>query len=190
MLRSILCLFRVDLDSELVQFWLHFGFSLGPFWFHFGSILDPFGVHFGSIWGPWRGPVAEMLRSRTEGRWGKLADPHFKRCWEQKGATRRPKIDQKSSKIRPKIDQNSIKIENCRALRLGSRLGGLLEASWARLRGQHSSKLASQIEGKSIKNRCKNQSKKCCLPSRNFEAVLMDCWKENEGMLAPKSKKN
>ena len=35
------------------------------------------------------------------------------------------------------------------------RLGSVLEASWACLRGQHSPKLATQIEGKSIKNRCK-----------------------------------
>ena len=96
MLRSILCLFRVDLDSELVQFWLHVGFSLGPFWFHFGSILDPFGVHFGSIWGPWRGPVEEKLPSRTEDRWDILAHPHLKRFWAQKDAARRPKIHSKS----------------------------------------------------------------------------------------------
>ena len=38
-------------------------------------------------------------------------------------------------------------------------LGAVLEASWARLRGQHSPKLASQIEGKSIKNRCKINQK-------------------------------
>ena len=54
-------------------------------------------------------------------------------------------------KNQPKIDQNHRWSEKCRALRLGSRLGGVLEASWARLRGQDSSKLASQIEGKSIK---------------------------------------
>ena len=57
------------------------------------------------------------------------------------------------------IDQNHRWSEKCRALRLGSRLGGVLEASWARLRGQHSPKLASQIEGTSIENRCKNPSK-------------------------------
>ena len=62
-----------------------------------------------------------------------------------------------------------------------------MEASWARLRGQDSSKLASQIEGKSIKNPCKNQSKIRCLPSSNFDAFLMDFWRENGGMLAPKS---
>ena len=106
----------------------------------------------------------------------------------------RPKIDRKSIKNRSKINRKSIKIdqnhrwsEKCRALRLGSRLGGVLEASWARLRGQDSSKLASQIEGKSIKNPCKNQSKIRCLPSSNFDAFLMDFWRENGGMLAPKS---
>ena len=38
-------------------------------------------------------------------------------------------------------------------------LGAVLVASWARLRGQDSSKLASQIEGKSIKNPCKIDQK-------------------------------
>ena len=66
------------------------------------------------------------------------------------------------------------------------RLGRVL-ASWARLRGQDSSKLASQIEGKSIKNPCKNRSKIRCLPSSSFDAFLMDFWRENGGMLAPKS---
>ena len=62
-----------------------------------------------------------------------------------------------------------------------------MEASWARLRGQHSPKLASQIEGKSIKNRCKNPSKNRCLPSSSFNAFLVGFWKENGGMLAPRS---
>ena len=97
------------------------------------------------------------------------------------------KINQKSTQNRLKIDQKSTRSEKCRALRLGSRLGGVLEASWARLRGQDSSKLASQIEGKSIKNPCKNRSKIRCLPSSSFYAILMDFWSENEGMLAPKS---
>ena len=105
----------------------------------------------------------------------------------QKSSQNQSKIDQKSTKNPSKIHQNSIKIEKCDALRLGSHLGGLLEASWARLRGQHSPKLASQIEGKSIKNRCKNLSKKWCLSCCNFDAFLMDFWKENGGMLAPRS---
>ena len=77
----------------------------------------------------------------------------------QKSNQDQSKIDQESTKNQSKIELNSINIEKSLALRLGSRLGGLLEASWARLRGQHSPKLASQIEGKSIKNRCKNPSK-------------------------------
>ena len=40
--------------------------------------------------------MAEKLRSRTQGRWGKLAARHFKRFWAQKAATRGPKIDKKS----------------------------------------------------------------------------------------------
>ena len=105
-----------------------------------------------------------------------------------------PQIDQKSRKInqnstqnRLKIDQKSTRSEKCRALRLGSRLGGVLVASWRSLRGQHSSKLASQIEGKSIKNQCKNRSKIRCLPSSSFDPILIDFWRENGGMLAPKS---
>jgi len=46
--------------------------------------------------------VAEKLRSRTEGRWGKVADTHFKRFWAQKAATRPPKMEQKSMKNRCK----------------------------------------------------------------------------------------
>ena len=61
--------------------------------------MGSFWLHFGSIWGPWRGPVAEKLRSRTEGRWGQLPLPDFKRFWAQKVATRGPKIHQKSMKI-------------------------------------------------------------------------------------------
>ena len=96
MLPSILCSSRLDLGSELVPFWMYFGSSLGPFWFRVGSILAPFGVHFASIWGLWEGPVEEKLPSRTEGRRGRRAPPHFKRFWAQKAATRRPKIVKKS----------------------------------------------------------------------------------------------
>ena len=96
-------------------------------------------------------------------------------------------INRKSIKHWPKINQNHRWSEKCRALRLGSRLGGVLEASWARLRGQDSSKLAPQIEGKLIKNPCKNRSKIRRLPSSSFDAFLMDFWKEHGGMLAPTS---
>ena len=106
-------------------------------------------------------------------------------------APRRPQEASLGTKNQPTVEQTSTKItagvKQCRALRLGSRLGGVLEASWARLRGQHSSKLASQIEGKLIKDLCKNRSKNRCLPSSSFDAILMDFWKDNEGMLAPKS---
>ena len=104
-----------------------------------------------------------------------------------KSTTNQKKINQKSTQNRLKIDQKSTRSEKCRALRLGSRLGGVLEASWRSLRGQHSSKLASQIEGKSIKNQCKNRSKIRCLPSSSFDPILIDFWRENGGMLAPKS---
>ena len=106
---------------------------------------------------------------------------------DQKSIENQPKIHPKSIKHRPNIDQKSTRSEKCRALRLGSRLGGVLEASWRSLRGQHSSKLASQIEGKSIKNQCKNRSKNRCLPSSSFDPILIDFWRENGGMLAPKS---
>ena len=111
-------------------------------------------------------------------------------------------MDQNLSKINPKstknqwkinqqstlnIDQKSTRSETCRALRLGSSLGGVMEASWRSLRGQHSSKLASQIEGKSIKNQCKNRSKNRCLLSSNFDPILIDFWMETGSMLAPKS---
>ena len=78
---------------------------------------------------------------------------------DQKSIENQPKIHPKSITNRPKIDQKSIRSEKCRALRLGNYLGGVLEAFWRSLRDQHSFKLASQIEGKSIKNRCKNRTK-------------------------------
>ena len=106
---------------------------------------------------------------------------------ERTSIKHRSKIDQQSIKNQPKINQNHCWSEKCRALRLGSRLGGVLEASWRSLRGQHSSKLASQIEGKSIKNQCKNRSKIRCLPSSSFDPILIDFWRANGGMLAPKS---
>ena len=67
------------------------------------------------------------------------------------------------------------------------RLGSVLEASWACLRAQHSPKLATQIEGKSIKHQCKNRSKNRCLLSSSFDAILIGFWRENGSMLAPKS---
>ena len=106
---------------------------------------------------------------------------------DRKSINNRSKINRKSIKLRPNINQNHRWSEKCRALRLGSRLGGVLEASWKSLRGQHSSKLASQIEEKSMKHQCKNRSKNRCLLSSNFDAILIDFWKENRGMLAPKS---
>ncbi len=51
--------------------------------------------------------MAEKLRSKTEDRWDKLGSPHFKRFWEQKGATRRPKINKKSIKSMQKSMRNS-----------------------------------------------------------------------------------
>ena len=100
MLPSILCSSRLDLGSELVPFWVYFGSSLGPFWFRVGSILAPLGVLFVSIWGLWEGPVEEKLPSRTKGRRGRRAPPHFKRFWAQKAATRRPKMVPKLHKNR------------------------------------------------------------------------------------------
>jgi len=121
-----------------------------------------------------------------------------------KSSEYRPKIHRKSINNQPKIDQSRQNVaerpasrvtfllrnrglnEKCRALRLGSRLGCVLEASWARLRGQDSSKLVSQIESKSIKNQCKNRSKIRCLPSSsfyNFWWILgrktEACWHQN-----------
>ena len=101
------------------------------------------------------------------------------------------KINQKSTptsiKNRTNIDQKSTRSEKCRALRLGSHLGSVLEAFWRSLRDQHSSKLASRVEGKSIKNQCKNRSKNRCLPSSSFDPILIVFWREDGGMLAPKS---
>ena len=105
---------------------------------------------------------------------------------DQKSIENQPTIHPKSIKNQPKIDQKSTRSEKCRALRLGSRLGGVLEASWRSLRGQHSSKLASQIEGKSIKNQCKNRSKNRCLLSSSFDAILIDFRREIGGMFGTK----
>ena len=43
---------------------------------------------------------------------------------------------------------------------------------------QHGPKLASQIEPKSIKNRCKNRSKNRCLLKSIFEGILVDFGKD------------
>ena len=106
---------------------------------------------------------------------------------EPKSTKNRPKIDQKSTQNRPKFDQNRKLSRTSSWEPSWSRLGCVLEASWAPLRGQDTSKLASQIEGKSIKNPCKNRSKIRCLPSSSFDPILIDFWRENGGMLAPKS---
>ena len=84
-------------------------------------------------------------------------------------------------KNRPKIVKNQCWSEKCRALRLGSRLGGVLEASWRSLRGQHSSKLASQIQGKSKKKSMQKSIKKS-MPSKfqfwcNFDRFLEGNWR-------------
>ena len=112
----------------------------------------------------------------------------WKTC--ENGIKIEPKSIQNRRRIhqnRFKIHQNSNKIAKCPALRLGSHLGGLLEASWARLRGQHSPKLAVQIEGKSISDQFKNPSKNRCLPSSSFDAFLEDFWRKNGSILAPRS---
>ena len=83
---------------------------------------------------------------------------------------------------------------------LGAVLGAVLEAPWARVggilgasKGQHSPKLASPIEGKSIKHLCKNRpknhrwSEKCRalgLGSR-LGAVLEASWARLRAKLAP-----
>ena len=106
---------------------------------------------------------------------------------EPKSTKNRPNINQKSTQNRAKFDQNRKLSRTSSWEPSWSRLGCVLEASWAPLRVQDTSKLASQIEGKSIKNPCKNRSKIRCLPSSSFYAILIDFWSENEGMLAPKS---
>ena len=108
MLPSILCSSRLDLGSDLVPFWLYFGSSLGPFWFRVGSISAPFGVHFASSWGLWEGPVEEKLPSRTEGRRGRRAPPHFKRFWAILGAKGGHVASQNGSKIVEKSMQKSM----------------------------------------------------------------------------------
>ena len=134
--------------------------------------------------------VLESIKNRG-GNWIKKKTIQNQSRLNRKSIKKRAKINRISIKNRPTIDptidQNHRWSEKCRALRLGSRLGGVLEASWAHLRGQHSSKLASQIEGKSIKNQCKNRSKKS-MPSKcqcwcNFggfsEGKTKACWHQN-----------
>ena len=111
---------------------------------------------------------------------------------DTKSMKRQSKIDQISIKNRldPKSTENHQKYIKISA---GTKdvahfvLGAVLEASWARLRSQHSSKLASQIEGKSINNQCKNLSKNRYLPSSSFYAILNEFWRDNGDMLASKS---
>ena len=158
-------------------------------------------------------PTNQQTNKATNQHHNKQEEPR----WSPKPTQKQPKNQSKiyqnhhyenPSKIDQKTIKNHPKSQKCRgapglprdnfapksrpepkihALRLGSRLGCVLEASWARLGGQDSSKLDSKIEGKSIKNPCKNRSKIQCLPSSSFYAILMDFWSENEGMLAPKS---
>ena len=90
---------------------------------------------------------------------GAVLEASWRRLGHVLGANIAPSWPPKSSPNRQTIGKNHRWSEKCRALRLGSRLGGVLEASWARLRGQHSSKLASKVEPKSLKHRCKNRSK-------------------------------
>ena len=71
--------------------------------------------------------MAEKLRSRTEGRWGKLALLHFERFWAQTAATRGPKIDKKSMKNRCK-NQWEIWLGYCMAL--GAFFGRLWGCVW------------------------------------------------------------
>ena len=107
---------------------------------------------------------------------------------DRKSIEHRSKIDQTSTKHRPKFDQNRKLSRTSSWEPSWRRLGCVLEASWAPRRGQHNSKLASQIEGTSIKIPCKNRSKNRCLPSYVFfYENLVDFWKENGGMLAPRS---
>ena len=68
-------------------------------------------------------------------------------------------INQKSTQHRSKIEQKSTKNPPGAKNVAHFVLGAVLEASWRSLRGQHSSKLASQTEGKSIKNQCKIDQK-------------------------------
>ena len=99
---------------------------------------------------------------------------------DQKSIEHRLRIEVKSIENRSQIYQQSNKITAGAKNVVHFVLEAVLEASWARLRGQHSSKLASQIEGKSIKNQCKNRSKNRCLLSSSFDAILMDFWREME----------
>ena len=62
------------------------------------------------------------------------------------------KMVQKSTENRPNIDPKSTNITTGAKNVAHFVLGAVLEVSWARLRDQESSKLASQIEEKSIKN--------------------------------------
>ena len=77
-----------------------------------------------------------------------------------------------------------------RQARLRRRLGGPganLATNPPFQRPPFGSKLASQIEPKSVKDRYKNRSKKRCRSRSGFGAILVDFLKENGGTLAPKS---
>ena len=71
-------------------------------------------------------------------------------------------------------------------------LGENLTASplLSRKNGQHGSKLASKIDQKSIKNRCKNRTKIWCILGLIFGRIWKDFGSPNGAMLAPKSIKN
>ena len=66
-------------------------------------------------------------------------------------------------------------------------LGG---AFWSRKSGQHGRKMGSHIEPKSMKNRCRNRSKKRCLSRSIFGTILVDFLMENGNKLAPKRDQN
>ena len=55
-------------------------------------------------------------------------------------------------------------------------LGAVLEGSWRSLRDQHSSKLATQIEGKSRKNETKIDQKIDALPAHWHQDRIKNQW--------------
>ena len=96
---------------------------------------------------------------------------------DQESMENQPKVDPTSIKHRTKIEQTSTRSEKCRALRLGSRLGGVLEASWARPGRVLGANIARSWRPKSnenlLKKNAKNRSKHRCLPSGSVNAILV-----------------
>ena len=128
-----------------------------------------------------RAKVAEKVGSKNLEIVKKMGTKNF-----QNGGPNPPKSSPEGAKKEPGHPKNRKK----RQIQQKAPLAHIASPYFKRKSGQHGSKLASQTEAKSKKNRCKNRSKKRCILESIFGRILVDFWRQNGGTLAPKSIKN